>query len=258
MTLDKKLAAVMKEMGAFHDSVPARKIIPLLDLTLLDAQATRSQIQALSLKAQTYPVAAVCVLPEHLPWLPETDTETRRATVLNFPTGNCDQKAIVQQFEDLVTHHKIHEIDYVFPYQKYLNNEQVDALNACEQLYRACLEQQITFKVILETGAFPSYELIYQASRAVLAHGCDFLKTSTGKISAGASLPAVYALLLAIQDGAHPCGIKISGGVKTKKQGSEYLQLAEYVMQRPVKNTWFRIGASSLLDELISCDEFSG
>lgn len=252
MNLEKKLAAVMEEMSFLpNESFPAQNIIPLLDLTLLDAQATCPQIQALSIKAQTYSVAAVCVLPDHLQWIPEAGMDIRRATVINFPTGNFSQKEVFKQFENIMNHQLVHEIDYVFPYQKYLDNEPSEALKACEQLYRACSDHQIIFKVILETGAFPSCELIYQASRAVLAHGCDFLKTSTGKISAGASIPAVYALLLAIQDGDCACGIKISGGVKTKEQASEYIQLAEYMMQRPVKSTWFRIGASSLLDELL-------
>ena len=93
---------------------------------------------------------------------------------------------------------------------------------------------------------------IYQVSRELLAIGCDFLKTSTGKISQGASLSAVFAILSAIKDARTHCGVKISGGVKASQQALKYAWLAELVMEEKINKDLFRIGASSLLEELVA------
>ena len=74
----------------------------------------------------------------------------------------------------------------------------------------------------------------------------DFLKTSTGKIATGATIPAAVAMLLAISDSNTPCGIKFSGGIKTKEQASLYMRLAEHMRGVTTNKQWFRFGMSQL------------
>lgn len=109
----------------------------------------------------------------------------------------------------------------------------------------------MSLKIILETGALPDIKTIYDLSRDVLSIGCDFLKTSTGKIDKGASLPALLSILTAIKDSNKKCGVKVSGGIKVPQQAHQYAYLAELIMARKIENDWFRIGASSLLEELV-------
>ena len=226
------------------------RIARLVDLTLLDSQATANDIEKLSLKGMQHHVAALCILPKHLDLISPKLT-IPRATVVNFPSGNEPHDQVLGAIEQIALHHQVDEIDYVFPYQTYLNGGIPQALSSCAKAYQLCKQYGLIFKVILETGALPSPETIYQMSLDVINSGCDFIKTSTGKIATGATIPAATAMLSAILESKTACGIKLSGGIKTVEQAQAYIHLAENMMGLKVDKSWFRLGASSLLDELI-------
>lgn len=227
-----------------------KKLIPLIDLTLLDLDATKIDILTCVTKAAQHNVAAVCVFPQHLTFIPSI-VPVPRATVVNFPTGNESHEHVLQEIERAIVHNRVNEIDYVFPYQAYLAGDKNSALSFCLTAYQLCQQHCVLFKVILETGALPSSQLIYQLSLDVINNGCDFIKTSTGKISQGASIPAATAMLSAIIDSQQSCGIKLSGGIKTIEDALSYVNLAERMTGKTVNKEWFRIGASSLLDEIV-------
>ena len=88
-------------------------------------------------------------------------------------------------------------------------------------------------------------------SSKIISVGCDFLKTSTGKIKQGATPGAAFGMLSAIKTSNQRIGLKVSGGIRTTDDARQYISLAEQVMKRPVDKSWFRIGASSLANELI-------
>lgn len=223
--------------------------ISLIDLTLLDENATNNSLALLQDKATAHQVAAICVYPKHLAKI--NALSCKRATVVNFPKGNQLLTPLLSDIEKLIDRSHPDEIDYVFPYEDYLTGEKARALHHCREAYLLCKEHHITFKVILETGAFPTPEIIYQLSREIIDNGCDFLKTSTGKIPCGVTPIAAFSLLKAIKDSGSNGGIKVSGGVKTPAQAFFYMELAHYVLNKELNSAWFRIGASSLLDELV-------
>ncbi len=227
-----------------------QNIAELIDLTLLDAEATANDIEILATKGMRSHVAALCILPLHLDLIPETCT-LPRATVVNFATGNEPHAQVIQAIEQIATQHQINEIDYVFPYQAYLAGDTASALSRSAEAYQLCKQHGLLFKVILETGALPSSDVIYAMSLDVIDSGCDFIKTSTGKMAIGATIPAATAMLSAILDSKTACGIKLSGGVRTIEQAQAYIHLAEDMMGKKVDRRWFRIGASGLLDLLI-------
>ena len=227
--------------------ISLQNIPALIDLTRLDSQATPDEIAALSTKAAQHHVAALCVLPQHLDLIPTTNT-IPRATIVNFPSGNEPHHHVLQAIDNIAAHHHVNEIDYVFPYQSYLSDNSAYALSCTTEIYQRCKQHGLLFKVILETGALPSSDMIYQLSLDVINAGCDFLKTSTGKIAIGATIPAATAMLSAIIESKKTCGIKLSGGIRTIEQAISYIQLAEDMMGLNVNNRWFRIGASGLLD----------
>lgn len=207
----------------------------LIDLTLLDLNARSSDIVQLSNIAATSEVAAICIYPSQIDWVPN-DFSLRKAVVANFPTGQeplSHTLAIINQVTGIVD-----ELDYVFK-----------NLIELKHVYTACRQAEIRLKVILETGLIHNPEQIYQLSTDVIQTGCDFLKTSTGKIKIGATLPAAQAMLLAIKNSQTNCGIKISGGIRTIKTALEYIQLSEDMLGKQVDPDWFRIGASKLFDD---------
>ena len=93
------------------------------------------------------------------------------------------------------------------------------------------------------------------ALRAMRA-GADFIKTSTGKIGAGATLPGALCMMEAARDFLHQMGrrvgVKVAGGVRQAKQAIQYL----VVLYETLGDDWmtpdlFRIGASTLLNDLL-------
>jgi deoxyribose-phosphate aldolase len=111
-------------------------------------------------------------------------------------------------------------------------------------------------KVILETGELGSYDRVRQASMLAMAAGADFIKTSTGKIGVGATLPAALCMMEAARDFHRQTGvevgIKVAGGVRASKQAIQYLTL----LYETLGPSWmtpdrFRIGASTLLNDVL-------
>lgn len=225
------------------------EIISLIDLTLLEENATESDIKQLAVKAATHQVAAICVYPHHLPFI--AAPTIKKATVLNFPSGENLQEQVFRELTTILDTQGVDEIDYVFPYRTYLLENKLKALKVCQEIKELVRRKNKTFKVILETGEIKRLETIYELSLKLIEQDCDFLKTSTGKTHTGATLDATFAILRAIKDTKSSCGIKISGGIKTVEQAKEYIALAELVLNKKVNPQWFRIGASSLLDKLL-------
>ncbi|MBA3535320.1 MAG: deoxyribose-phosphate aldolase [Tatlockia sp.] len=246
-------------LDAFNDlkasleiaSLNPQDAISLIDLTLLNEFASDEELIMLGKKANLHQVAAICVMPEQLKKIALSST-IKRATVVNFPKGFLSDKELLADLDTILTNYQPDEIDYVFPYQTYLEGEEKVALSQCKQAYKLCQQKGATFKVILETGALPSLEIIYKISTEVINSGCDFLKTSTGKIAEGATLASAFTILKAIKDSKIPCGLKVSGGLKTAEQAFSYMILAKQTLGFNLEKSWFRIGASSLLNELIN------
>jgi deoxyribose-phosphate aldolase len=111
-------------------------------------------------------------------------------------------------------------------------------------------------KVILETGELGTYDRVRQASMLAMAAGADFIKTSTGKVSVGATLPTALCMMEAIREFHHETGravgFKAAGGVRNSKTAIQYLTILYETLgpdwMTPVR---FRIGASSLLNDVL-------
>ncbi len=119
---------------------------------------------------------------------------------------------------------------------------------------RAC--GQAHLKVILETGELTTYDNVRRASDLALEAGADVIKTSTGKVGTNATFPVAVAMCEAIRDynrkSGRRAGLKVAGGVRTTKQALTYL----VIVKETLGDAWlspdfFRIGASSLLDDLL-------
>ena len=124
-------------------------------------------------------------------------------------------------------------------------------------MIRSEMDSDIVLKVILETGALKSPELIRKASLISMAAGADFIKTSTGKIDVAATPEAAVVMCQAIKDYYDKTGVKVgfkaAGGVKTPQDAALYYTIVEQILgEQWLTTDLFRIGASSAANNLLS------
>lgn len=226
---------------------PAR-IVGLIDLTSLDESDTAESVGALCDRAVTPlgPVAAVCVLPRFVALCADRleGTGVRIATVANFPAGSPEVDEAARTTAAAVLE-GADEVDVVAPWQAFLAGDEA-VLTA---LVAACAAECDHLKVILETGSHPSEDASRSMAEAALAAGASFLKTSTGKVGQGATLHATRLLL---DVAAGRAGVKAAGGIRTAAVAQEYVALADARQAGGASPRTFRLGASSLLDDLLA------
>ncbi len=231
--------------------------LKLLDLTSLDDSDNDQTVERLSQRAGTTDqhVAALCVMPGLVARAAEALAQrglqgrVKVATVVNFPSGEEAPEAVIEHARTALTS-GADEIDLVFPYRHLIKGDEKSGYQLVSRCRQACSGH--TLKVILETGELKSSELIRSASEIALAAGADFLKTSTGKVSVNATVPAATVMMETIRDSGRPTGFKASGGIRTTEDAAVHLDLARDILgEQWLRPERFRFGASSLLDDLL-------
>jgi deoxyribose-phosphate aldolase len=234
------------------------------------------------------PVAAVCVYPLMVPVAVEelrgtgraADGATARAPASRAPMGASEASGgaapgrhrvkvasvagafpsglgpLESRLEEVAwaVEHGADEIDMVLDRSAFLSGDTRRAFDEIVATKKACGSAHL--KVILETGELGTYDAIRRASVLAMEAGADFIKTSTGKIGVNATLPTALCMLEAIRDFHHETGrmigFKAAGGVKTAKQGWQYLVVAqETVGPEWLDPSLLRIGASSMLNDVL-------
>lgn len=232
----------------------ARRSLPLLDLTSLnDGDDADSTVQ-LCTKAMTPVgnVAAVCLWPSFVTQAKQllAGTGIRVATVVNFPGGSFGADKVVEQIDRALSA-GADEIDVVMPYADVMTGSgqrAADHLAACRAACGTTL-----MKVILESGALAKPVLVERAAAIAVAAGADFLKTSTGKVQAGATPSAARIMLEACKAAPRRVGFKASGGIRDLVAAGEYLALADAICGPAwAAPETFRFGASGLLDTILA------
>ncbi len=231
----------------------AARLLPLIDLTSLN-DARDDDIAGLCKRATTPhgSVAAVCSWPDFVAEMRAAvaGRGPRVAAVINFPLGKASPETAAAEARTAVAE-GADELDLVMPYEAWLAGDE-DGAAAMIRAVRDAAGTAV-LKVILETGALGSSERIAATSRMAIMAGADFLKTSTGKIAAGASPEAAETILGVIREAGSTTGFKASGGIRTVADGARYLSLAESMMGADwIGRERFRIGASGLLDEVVA------
>ena len=238
--------------------------VRLMDLTTLEGADTPGVVRSLCAKAlrpepadpEVPPVAAVCVYPELVEVAAEAlaGTPVRVASVAgSFPAGLGPLGVRLAEIAEAVDA-GADEIDIVLNRSAFLAGHYGQAFDEVAASKEAAGPAHL--KVILETGELGSYDAVRKASMLSMAAGADFIKTSTGKIGSAATLPVALCMAEAIRDfadaGGREVGLKVAGGIRTAKQSWQYLVVvAETLTQRWLRPDLFRIGASSLLNDVL-------
>ena len=110
-------------------------------------------------------------------------------------------------------------------------------------------------KTILATGELGTLRNVARASHVCMMAGADFIKTSTGKESANATLPVGLVMARAIREyrerTGHLVGLKPAGGIRRAKEALEWLFLMKDELGPPwLRPDLFRFGVSSLLGDI--------
>lgn len=234
------------------DAAAARRILPLLDMTSLRGDESSQDIATLCARAACHRVAAVCILAPHLKTARAAlaGSSVRLATVAGFPAGGDDIEATAAEVAAAVQA-GAQEVDIVAPL---VALGEGDVASVCElvEACRAAGGPGLTLKLILETGLLRDPALVTAAARAAVMGGIDFLKTSTGRVSPGATLEAAALLLEVIAETGGRVGLKVSGGIRTLADAAPYLALVDATLGEGwVSPARLRFGASALLDDLL-------
>jgi len=238
--------------------------IRCMDLTTLEGVDTVGKIVAMCAKAvrpdptdpSIPPVAAVCIYPQLVPVAREQlrGSLVKVASVAgSFPGGLGPLEVRLAEIRTAVEQ-GADEVDIVLNRSQFLGGRYAQAFEELVAAREAA--GQAHLKVILEVGELGSYDRVRQASVLAMAAGADFIKTSTGKIGTGATLPSALCMMEAARDFFHETGrrvgVKVAGGVRVSKQAIQYLVL----VHETLRGEWmtpdlFRIGASSLLNDVL-------
>ena len=237
----------------------------MIDLTTLEGKDTPGKVASLCRKAITPhegmdvpSTAAVCVYPAMVRHAKRyvTGTTVKVASVATaFPSGQAPLKTRLGEVRAAVGD-GADEIDMVINRGAFLAGELTLVQDEIVQVVEAC--GAATLKVIFETSELETYDNIRAASflaMRVLRPG-DFIKTSTGKTSANATLGNNQVMIEAIRDFYLETGVPISmkpaGGIRTAKQSLHFLTaVKETLGDAWLHNSRYRFGASSLLNDLL-------
>lgn len=194
------------------------EILSHVDHTLLKAFATWEDIQKLCEEAMEYHTASVCVPPSYIKRIHDTYGEKINiCTVVGFPLGYSTTKAkvaeTVQAIEDGAS-----EVDMVINIADVKNGDFEKVTEEIRSLKQAAGDKIL--KVIIEACYLTEKEKIAMC-KAVTEAGADYIKTSTGFGTGGATMEDI--LLFKKFIGPH-VKMKAAGGVKSVEDMKAFLE----------------------------------
>ncbi len=262
---EERAASLAKRSIKKQSKVAALRLaVSMMDLTTLEGADTPGKVEALCSKArrpdpadpEIPPVAAVCLYASLAAVAKRAlaGSAVKVASVATaFPSGQASMAVRLADVADAVDA-GADEVDMVINRGAFLAGRYREVFEEVLMVKEACGAARL--KVILETGELGTYDHVRRASMLAMAAGADFIKTSTGKVQPAATLPVTLVMLEAIRDNhdrtGRMVGMKPAGGIRTAKQAVQYLVLVnETVGGAWLSPDWFRLGASSLLNDCL-------
>ena len=174
------------------------------------------------------------------------------AVAAGFPHGLSPLKARLMEIEAAIED-GAEEIDIVITRAHVLNGDWTALYDEVRAMREVCGEAHL--KTILATGELATLKNVAKASLVCMMAGADFIKTSTGKETANATIPVGLVMARAIRDyrerTGYRVGFKPAGGIRTAKQSLDWLILMREELGEPWQRPdLFRLGASTLLADI--------
>lgn len=210
--IERVLAAARLHTPHERPRIDAEALAGLIDHTLLRPDATISDVERICAEATMHGFASVCVNPVFVPLCRSltAGSDIPICTVVGFPLGAAATETKAAETEQAIREGAA-EIDMVMNIgllrsgQYRFVSDDIRAVTSVVQKHRRLC------KVILETALLTDEQKI-RACLLARAAGADFVKTSTGFASGGATVDDVALLRLVVGPGM---GVKASGGIRT-------------------------------------------
>lgn len=191
-----------------------------IDHTLLKPTATKNDIIKLCNEAIEYQFFSVCVNSCYVPLAKKQlkNSRVKVCAVIGFPLGSMSTDAKVAETKSALNN-GADEIDMVINLG-FLKSKDFDAVWKDIEAVKRLMPDNV-LKVIIETCYLDELEII-KASELAIQSGADFIKTSTGFGTGGATIHDVKLMKSVANNSAK---IKASGGIKDKKTALEYINI---------------------------------
>ncbi len=267
--VDAEVARIRAIAGRNHNAEVYKFCYSAIDLTTLSCNDSVQSVTEFARKAAEfnlqYPhipnVASICIYPSFVETVGlAVDGTPLRITSVGggFPAAQTFLEVKALEVA-MAVENGADEVDIVLNVGRMLTGEWDEAANEVEAI-RAELDSDVVLKVIIESGALRTPELIRRASLLSMLAGADFVKTSTGKIDVAATPEAAVVMCRAIRDyyeaTGRRVGFKAAGGVRTSEDAALYYTIVEETLGREWLTTdLFRIGASSAANNILSSIE---
>ena len=194
------------------------KILSVCDHTLLGQCATWEEIKAICDDGIKYSTASVCIPPSYVKRAKEYVGERLQiCTVIGFPNGYNTTATKVFETEDAIRN-GADEIDMVINIGELRAGNDAAVTEEIRQIKAACGDKIL--KVIIETCLLNEDEKI-RMCHAVTAAGADYIKTSTGFSTAGATLADVKLMKENVGEGVL---VKAAGGISGLEDAEAFIE----------------------------------
>ena len=196
-----------------------KDILSIVDHTLLLQTSTWEEIKAICDDAIKYETASVCIPPCYVKQAHEyMGDKMAVCTVIGFPNGNCTTATKVFETKDAINN-GASEIDMVINVGQLKAKNYDYVLNEIKEIKAACGDR--TLKVIIETCLLTDEEKI-KMCELVTESGADFIKTSTGFSTAGATFDDIALFAKHIGPNVK---MKAAGGISSLDDAEHFIEL---------------------------------
>ena len=190
-----------------------------IDHTLLRTDAQRADVAKLVEEAKAYHFASVCVSPIWVSFVSEAlrDTGVKTCTVIGFPQGATPSAVKAFETKQAIAD-GADEVDMVIAVGKLKDGDDAYVKADIEAVVRAARGKALT-KVIIETCLLTDEEK-RRACLLAKEAGADFVKTSTGFASGGATAADVRLMRESVGE---TMGVKAAGGIRSRADAEAML-----------------------------------
>lgn len=184
----------------------------LIDHTLLKTDAQEADLQKLTEEAKAYHFASVCVSPIWVSFAANAlkGSGVKTCTVIGFPQGATPSDVKAFETKKAIAD-GAEEVDMVLPVGKLKDKDDAYVLADIRAVVAAAKGKALT-KVIIETCLLTDEEK-RRACRLAKEAGADFVKTSTGFSTGGATAADVRLMRETV---GPDMGVKASGGIRSR------------------------------------------